>query len=160
MKGQTILKFWDFLYGVTGQKYPWGNSLDSNNAYCDENAGKTISVGKFPANNYGLFDMVGNVWEWCLDMYDPDFYTSSPLQNPIAGVNSEEDFDKLISNFWAVTTDRVLRGGSLFTSSEPIQTAVRWNGKPIFTSFLHSRYLSSFVANIGFRCVWNARLKS
>ena len=146
--------------GLTGQKYPWGNSLDSNKAYSDENFSETISVGKFPANNYGLHDIVGNVWEWCLDAYDPDFYTSSPLQNPIAGVNSKEDFGKLISNFWEVTTDRVLRGGSLFTSSEPIQTAVRWNGKPIFTSFLHSKYLSSFVANIGFRCVWDTQLKS
>ena len=146
--------------GLAGQKYPWGNSLDVDKAYSDKNAGETISVGKFPANNYGLFDMVGNVWEWCLDAYDPDFYTTSPLRNPIAGANSKEDLDKLISNFWEVTTDRVLRGGSLFTSSEPVQTSVRCSGKPIRTSFLTSLYLSSFVANIGFRCAWDTQLKS
>ncbi|MDE0085700.1 MAG: SUMF1/EgtB/PvdO family nonheme iron enzyme [Candidatus Poribacteria bacterium] len=146
--------------GLIGQKYPWGNSLDSDKAYTDKNAGETVSVGKFPANNYGLFDVVGNVWEWCLDAYDPDFYTSSPQRNPIAGVNSEEDLEKLISDFWEVTADRVLRGGSLLTSSEPAQTAVRCSGKPIRTSFLTSLYLSSFVANIGFRCAWDTRPKS
>ena len=146
--------------GLTGQKYPWGDDLDSDKVYYGKNAGETISVGQYPANNYGLYDMVGNVWEWCLDMYQTDFYANSSLQNPIAGVNSKEDFDTLISNFWEITTVRVLRGGSLLTSSEPIQTAVRWSGKPILTCFLTSLYSSNFVANIGFRCAWDVRFKS
>lgn len=146
--------------GLTGQKYPWGDALDSDKAHCSKNPGETVSVGKYPPNNYGLHDIVGNVWEWCLDAYDADYYSTSPLRNPIAGVDSKEDFDILISNFWEVTTERVLRGGSLLTSSEPIQTAVRWSSKPILTSFLSSLYLSSFVANIGFRCAWDAGLKS
>ena len=149
-----------------GQKYPWGDFLDPNKAYCGENVGETVSVGKYPANDYGLFDMVGNVWEWCLDEYKADFYSSSPDRNPVAGINIKEDLDSLIFNFREIKTDRVLRGGPLFTSSEPIYTAARWGGSPVITSYLASSpskvaFLSSsrLMANIGFRCVRDAQLK-
>ena len=146
--------------GLKAQKYPWGNLMDSDMAYCGKDTGETMPVGKFPPNNYGLYGMVGNVWEWCLDEYDVDFYDSSPLRNPVAGVNMQEDLNLLLSNFWDVKTDRVLRGGSHFTSSEPIQTAARMCGSPFRTNYRTSLYLSNFVANIGFRCVWDVRLKS
>ena len=145
--------------GLTAKKYPWGNELNSDMALIEKSAGETTSVGKYPANNYGLFDMVGNVWEWCLDEYDPDYLNSLHPQNPIAGVNSKEDLDQLFSNFWEVTTDRVLRGGILLTTTVPVQIAVRYSGKPMLTSFLTSSYGSSFVANIGFRCAWDTKLK-
>ncbi len=148
--------------GLKLQKYPWGDDLDSANALVDERAGETSSVGKYPANNYGLFDMVGNVWEWCLDEYDPHHFTNLPSQNPIAG-----NLKELYSNFWEVTTDRVLRGGTLFGTSVPVQTVVRKSGKPILTSFMTSSYTSfmalsyssNFVTKIGFRCAWDAGLK-
>ncbi len=145
--------------GLTGQKYPWGDALNSDKAHCGENAGETISVGKYPANNYGLHDIVGNVWEWCLDAYQIAFYGNSPLQNPIAGVNSKEDFDILISDFWEITNNRVLRGGSYFTSSKPNQIAARHGGSPFLTT-LFSQYSARFTANIGFRCAWDVRFKS
>ena len=147
--------------GLTEQKYPWGNLLNSHYAHCGQNIGETTYVGKYPANNYDLHDMVGNVWEWCLDEHDANFnfYSSLPIRNPIAGVDTEEDLDLLMSDFRNVRTDRVLRGGSLFTSSKPNQIGARREGSPFLTTLfsIHSRL---FSANIGFRCAWDTRLKS
>ena len=144
--------------GLTGQKYPWGNLMDSNMVFCGKEVDETTSVGEYPANNYGLHDIVGNVWEWCLDEYQVIFY-SSPVRNPIAGANSKEDLNLLIDDFRNVSTDRVLRGGSLTTSSEPNQTAARRVGSPSLTTLV-STYSTMFAANIGFRCAWDTRLKS
>lgn len=146
--------------GIAAQRFPWGNRNNSGNEQYDKEVGVTYPVGKYQANNFGAHDMVGNVWEWCLDMYDADYYANSTIRNPIAGVNTKDDFDLLMTDFWNIRTDRVLRGGTHFTSSEPIHTAARWGGKPILTSYLSSLYLSQFMANIGFRCAWDAKFKS
>ena len=147
--------------GIVSQRFPWGNRMDPANAEYSKDVGVTYPVGKYPANSYGVHDIVGNVWEWCLDLYDADYYDSSPSRNPVSGVNTNKDLEVLISNFINVNTDRVLRGGTHFTSSEPIHIAARWGGKPALTSYLSSSlYLAQYMANIGFRCAWDARFKS
>jgi formylglycine-generating enzyme required for sulfatase activity len=80
--------------------------------------------------------MVGNVQEWCLDQYDTDFYSRSPLNNPLAGAHS---IDWLINNFTSVksnefdlTTYRVLRGSSWFRVPTTLRVASRiWNSPAI-----------------------------
>ncbi len=145
--------------GLTGQKYPWGDELNYSMAYCGNKVGVTTAIGQYPPNNYGLHDIVGNVWEWCLDEYVPNFFATASDRNPVAGVNTEKELQQLCSYYSNVSTDRVLRGGSLFTTSEPIQTALRSGRSPFYTS-VYSKHLSSFSANIGFRCAWDIKLKS
>ena len=83
----------------------WANwadrSLDDGNQF-------TAPVGAYPRNGYGLHDMAGNVWEWCMDAYDPRAYASSPKDNPVAG--GLIAFDN--NDYTNVTTHRVHRGGS------------------------------------------------
>lgn len=124
--------------GLVGQKYPWGSYIGAARANYDKKVGETTLAGKYPPNSYGLYDMAGNVAEWCLDAYDEDFYERSPRQNPIAGGN----LSSLTTNFSQVTTNRVLRGGSWSTLAQSVRTADRTKGHPTLSYF-----------GAGFRCV-------
>lgn len=93
---------------LNGTLYPWGNTIDESKANYDWNIGETTPVGRYEPNGYGLYDVCGNIWEWCLDEYDADFYAGSPRRNPFSGGNLEN----IISIFTSVRAARVLRGGS------------------------------------------------
>ncbi len=94
--------------GLDGKHYSWGNVEDFANADEYLNAEDNLPIGLTPANNYGLYDMCGNVWEWCLDAYNEDFYNDTPQNNPFYGPNSIE---WVIEHFRRITIERVLRGG-------------------------------------------------
>ena len=70
----------------------------------------TAPVGRFPANKFGLHDMHGNVWEWCADWYDDEYYASSPGTDP-QGPSSG--------------SSRVLRGGSWRSEPSLVRCAAR-----------------------------------
>ena len=110
---------------VVRQNYPWGNGIGSTRANFGYSVGKTTPVGSYTANGYGLYDMAGNVWEWCLDRYDADFYARSPRRNPVSGAESP---DKIVNRFTRVKSNRVLRGGSWFNDAQFLRVANRlWN---------------------------------
>ena len=74
--------------GLVGQRYPWGHEITHDNANYSGTGGidqwdKCSPVGSFSANGYGLYDMTGNVWEWCADWYGENYYNSSPAKNPL-----------------------------------------------------------------------------
>lgn len=124
--------------GLTGKKYPWGDQIDTTKANYGENIGQTTPIGEYPPNDYGVYDIVGNVWEWCVDEHIFDFYAASPRRNPIAG----GDITYVLNNFISLKTYRVLRGGSWMSIPRYVRVAPRFRFSPA-----HS------IHNVGFRCV-------
>ncbi|MGL5058671.1 MAG: SUMF1/EgtB/PvdO family nonheme iron enzyme [Microcoleus sp.] len=73
---------------------------------------KTIAVGSFPANNFGLYDMHGNVWEWCQDIWH-DNYQGAPMDGTAWETGGDDN-------------RRLLRGGSWFDNTAHCRSAVRF----------------------------------
>ena len=128
--------------GLPGQTYPWGdatpnspqcNFADSNTDYAwsdravDDGYRYAAPVGRYPANRYGLYDMAGNVWEWCLDEYHSGFYAISPSQNPLSGAPSVK---WLLDNYTDVESLRVLRGGSWYNTAPSARVTNRNRNTP------------------------------
>ena len=126
--------------GLSGKRYPWGDEFERDKANFYKEVGDTTKVGEYPLNGYGLYDMAGNVWEWCLDEYNEDFYSISPRENPFSGANG---LDWVVNNFTEVKSDRVLRGGSWYdTPFTELRVTNRSSKEPL------KAYLDT-----GFRCV-------
>ena len=115
-------KEWEFAArgGLKNKKYPWGNDESKARDYANygETGGKDkweycAPVGSFKPNGYGLFDMVGNVFEWCQDWFD-----------------SDEDA-------------RVLRGGGWLINTNSLRVAYRHGSTPIsWNSYIGFRCVS------------------
>jgi formylglycine-generating enzyme required for sulfatase activity len=63
--------------GLEQREFPWGDLPDTDRAHFHSSLG-TVPVKSFPPNRFELFEMAGNVWEWCEDWYDKDFYATMP----------------------------------------------------------------------------------
>jgi formylglycine-generating enzyme required for sulfatase activity len=100
--------------------------------FADNADKKTHPVGKKKANPWGLFDMHGNVAEWCNDVFDRDYYQTSPEKNPRGPADGKE---------------YVLRGGSWKSSADAARSAYRLGETPGFSDACLARDA------IGFRCV-------
>ncbi len=125
--------------GLNGKKYPWGDLISERRANYGKLIGHTTPVGEYPPNDYGVYDTSGNVWEWCLDAYQSDFYANSPRENPVAGADNVEE---IVNDFENVVTDRVLRGSGWNGNPEWLRSANRYGDSPTYGG----------IGALGFRC--------
>jgi sulfatase modifying factor 1 len=149
---------WEFAArgGLDRQKFVWGDVLKPDGKWMantwqgnfpHENTAEDGHIGlapggTYPANGYGLFDMAGNVWEWCEDYYEASFYAISPKDNPqgpLFGIDENEPG----------VVKRVQRGGSFLCAENYCRryiVASRGKGEP-----------NSAQNHAGFRCVQDVK---
>jgi formylglycine-generating enzyme required for sulfatase activity len=128
--------------GVEQQRFPWGDELEPGgehrmNVFQGEFPGHdagadgfrgTAPVDAYEPNGFGLWNVTGNVWEWCADWFDPTWYRRSPRESPVGPSSGEL---------------RVMRGGSFLchhSYCRRYRTAARSSNDP-----------TSSTANLGFR---------
>ncbi len=105
----------------------WNNDKPNYKNRLLANGSQTHPVGQKKPNKWGLYDMQGNVWEWCEDWYSPDYYLESPEENPQGPETG---------------TQKVNRGGSWYSQNDRCQVTNRSKDAP-----------NTHLFNLGFRLV-------
>lgn len=130
---------WEYAArGEAETQYWWGDSFSCDKAMCENDVGSsedkcvsyvrrrglqadaTAEVGKYPANQFGLYDMSGNVWEWCQDWYEKNAYSFHSRRNPSGPSSGSE---------------RVDRGGSWDYEARYCRSASRYGDGPGNTNY-------------------------
>ena len=156
---------WEFAArgGRPGELYSWGNDLKPTgkwmaNIYqgqfpvkdiADDGYAGIAPVAQFPPNSFGLYDMAGNVWEWCSDWYRPDYY--GQLANARAVARNPHGPDTPYDPAEPTEKKRVHRGGSfLCTDLYCTRYMVGTRGKG---------EVKTGTNHLGFRCVTDNKEK-
>jgi formylglycine-generating enzyme required for sulfatase activity len=111
----------------SGKTYSWGNESPASSRCVQSSNNKPAQTGGYAPNDWGIFDMTGNVWEWTSDRYAKDYYSVSETNNP-AGP--------------AVGRYRVIRGGGWYSTAKQLRIKNRQWFVP-----------ESGEVSIGIRCV-------
>ena len=114
---------------------PRDDALGRHAWYAENRGRRPRPVGQKQPNGWGLYDMYGNVWEWCNDYYAADYYQRSPVQDPPGPAQGKT---------------RVVRGGCWSSRPKMCSSTHRNNEKPAYTDVCFGKDVHGFV---GLRCV-------
>ncbi len=153
---------WEFAArgGLEGKPYVWGDEpLSETNPQCNiwqgefpyHNTAKdgferTAPVKHYAANGYGLYDMAGNVWEWCADWYQRDLYRRRAGHGVVVNPTGPDRPDDPTQPY---TPQRVQRGGS-FLCNDSYCSRYRPSAR-------HGCSPDTGMSHVGFRCVMSPR---
>lgn len=139
---------WAARGGYNNNPYPWGGPYTRNERGCflanfkplrgnyiDDGGLRTVIVAHYPPNDFGLYDMAGNVSEWTNSAYDPSSYNFTWDMNPNFTYNAKEDDPPAMKR-------KVIRGGSWKDIAYYMQVSTR-----------DYEYQDTAKSYIGFRCV-------
>jgi len=121
--------------------YSGSDNLGSVAWYLGNSGNTTHAVGTKAPNGLGIYDMSGNVWEWCWDQYEKDYYAHSPLSDPRGSGNNTVDNDRT----------RVMRGGCFSSDDVRPRSVNRWRHIPSYN--VDTNGISEYQ---GFRIVCNS----
>jgi formylglycine-generating enzyme required for sulfatase activity len=146
--------------GLERKKYAWGDEMKPDGKWManiwqgrfpyenteEDGFRATAPVASFPANGYGLYDMAGNVWQWCSDWYRHDYYRTlaagaAPARNPQGPSDSSDPAEPRVAK-------RVMRGGSYLCTDQyctAYEVGARGKGA-----------VDTGTNHLGFRCVKSA----
>ena len=114
--------------GISSTQANFNGNYPAGGAKTGKYLRRTNKVGSYDANSFGLYDMHGNVAEWCADWYDPDYYLDSPETDPLGppfGV-VKTSFD----NFGGKNYFVVVRGGNWVDDGRACRSAYRFRAMP------------------------------
>jgi formylglycine-generating enzyme len=158
---------WEFAArgGLDGEEFAWGNALMPGGAHmaniwqgdfplqnrCEDGFERTSPVTAFPPNGYGVYDMIGNVWEWTADWWSVKHEADAPKaccipQNPRGG-REDASYDPCLPNIRIPR--KVLKGGSHLCAPNycrRYRPAAR-----------HAEAIDTSTSHVGFRCVIRTR---
>ncbi len=99
----------------TTTAYNMGDTISTKDANFDNRLQRTTAVGSYEPNAWGLYDMHGNVWQWCVDRWSDGYYDNSPTDDPTGATNG---------------ADRLIRGGSWNITPVDCRSANRTRSEP------------------------------
>jgi len=161
---------WEFAArgGLDGAEFAWGDELTPGGKHmantwqgefprqntCEDGFARTSQVGAFPPNGYGLYDMIGNVWEWTTDWYSQKHEADTPKaccipENPRGGPEVAS-YDACQPNI--KIPRKVLKGGSHLCAPNycrRYRPAAR-----------HAEAVDTSTSHVGFRCITRKRSAS
>ena len=130
---------WEYACRSGGrqQRYSGGEAADAVAWYKENAAATPHAVGRKLSNDLGIFDMTGNVWEWCLDSFDKDAYLKAlrTLENPVF-INDKffdiykEGYARILRLLAGASGYRSVRGGSWGNAADRLRSTDRIKGDP------------------------------